>query len=200
MVRANHKTTGTFLFRALCGVDTAIWDLLGKVAGVPVYQLIGGAVRTSIPVYGSSLRRDLAPHAEAERLQALVESHGFRAFKVKVAEMMGRDTDAWPGRSVELVRTVRGVLGPDVVLHADANAATPQGRRFASDGSSKSSSTATSRSRAPSPSSSRRPRSHASSTSRSRGVNRTMCLNSSTAWSQPGPSTSCNPTSAMSVG
>ena len=121
VVRANHKTTGTFLFRALCGVDTAIWDLLGKVAGVPVYQLIGGAVRTSIPVYGSSLRRDLAPDAEAERLQALVESHGFRAFKVKVAEMMGRDTDAWPGRSVELVRTVRSVLGPDVVLHADAN-------------------------------------------------------------------------------
>jgi len=119
--RARHKNTGTLLWRALCGVDTAVWDLLGKTVGRPVYQLLGGAVRTSIPVYGSSMRRDITPQDEADRMTGLVERHGFRAFKLKVAEMMGRNTDPWPGRSEALVRTVRSALGPDVVLHADAN-------------------------------------------------------------------------------
>jgi len=119
--RHNHKNHGTLLWRALCGIDTAVFDLLGKVTGRPVYQLIGGAVRTSIPVYGSSLSRTIPPAEESERLLALRETAGFRAFKIKVAEMMGRDTDPWPGRSKDLVRAVREAVGPDTVLHADAN-------------------------------------------------------------------------------
>jgi len=121
LTRRSHKSYGTLFWRALCGVDTAVYDLLGKSVGRPVYQLLGGAVRTSIPVYGSSLRRDITPEDEAERLIALREERGFRAFKIKVAEMMGRDTDPWLRRSSELVRVVRRELGPDVVLHADGN-------------------------------------------------------------------------------
>jgi L-alanine-DL-glutamate epimerase-like enolase superfamily enzyme len=119
--RATHKYHGTFLWRALCGVDTAVYDLLGKATGRPVHQLIGGRVRSEVPVYGSSLRRDITPADEVERLGRLREQHGFRAFKVKIAEMMGRDTDTWPGRSEDLVRTLRRELGDEVVLHADAN-------------------------------------------------------------------------------
>lgn len=121
LTRRSHKSYGTLFWRALCGIDTAVYDLLGRSVGRPVYQLIGGAVRTDIPVYGSSLRRDITPEEEVERLQALREEHGFRAFKIKVGEMMGRDTDPWPGRSRRLVRAVRDAFGPDVVLHADGN-------------------------------------------------------------------------------
>ncbi len=119
--RRNHKNYGTFLWRALCGIDTAVYDLLGKVTGRPVYQLLGGAVRTTLPVYGSSMSRTTSPEEEADRLIALTESHGFRAFKVRIADVMGRDVDVRPGRSQQLVRTVRDALGPDVALHADAN-------------------------------------------------------------------------------
>jgi len=119
--RRSHKSYGTLLWRALCGVDTAVYDLLAKSIDRPVYQLIGGAVRTSIPVYGSSLQRGITPEDELERLQRLRETNGFRAFKIKVAEMMGRDTDTWCGRSGELVRVVREGLGSGVTLHADAN-------------------------------------------------------------------------------
>ena len=38
--------------QALSGVDIALWDLFGKIAGQPLHQLIGGAFRESVPVYG----------------------------------------------------------------------------------------------------------------------------------------------------
>jgi len=119
--RKSYKHHGTTLWRALCGIDTAVYDLLGKVTNRPVYQLLGGAVRTTLPVYGSSMSRKTTPEEEADRMLALTESHGFRAFKVRIADAMGQDRDVWPGRSKKLVRTVRNVLGPDIVLHADAN-------------------------------------------------------------------------------
>jgi L-alanine-DL-glutamate epimerase-like enolase superfamily enzyme len=119
--RQNYKFFGTTLWRALCGVDTAVWDLLGRVTGQPVYRLIGGAVRTRIPVYGSSMLRTITPEEESERLVALRESHGFRAFKIRVADPMGRDVDAAPGRTESIIRATRRALGDEAVIHADAN-------------------------------------------------------------------------------
>lgn len=119
--RKSHKHWGGLLWRALAGVDTAVYDLLGKVTGRPVYQLLGGAVRTEIPVYGSAMSRKTSAAEEADRMEQLRETHGFRAFKVRIANVMGRDVDVWPGRSEQVVTTVRERLGDDVVLHADAN-------------------------------------------------------------------------------
>jgi L-alanine-DL-glutamate epimerase-like enolase superfamily enzyme len=116
-----HKVYGSVLWRALCGIDSAIYDLLAKSVNRPVYQLLGGGVRTSIPVYGSSMSRKTTPEAEAERMLALRESHGFTAFKLRIGTVMGRDADVWPGRTRSMITTVRDILGPDVVLHADAN-------------------------------------------------------------------------------
>lgn len=119
--RREYKFYGTQMWRAMCGIDTAIWDLLGKVTGQPVYRLIGGAVRTAIPVYGSSMSRRISPEAEADRMVALREDKGFRGFKIRIGEVMGRDVDVYPGRTEQIIRTVRERLGDDVVLHADAN-------------------------------------------------------------------------------
>jgi L-alanine-DL-glutamate epimerase-like enolase superfamily enzyme len=116
-----HKVYGSILWRALCGIDSAVYDLLGKSVGRPVYQLLGGAVRTSVPMYGSSMSRKTTPDEEAERMVALRESHGFEAFKLRIGDVMGRDSEPKPGRSKSLITTVRAALGDDVVLHADAN-------------------------------------------------------------------------------
>jgi L-alanine-DL-glutamate epimerase-like enolase superfamily enzyme len=121
VVRAQYKFYGTQFWRALCGVDTAVWDLLGQVTGQPVYKLLGGTLRAQVPVYGSSMSRTISPEDEADRMVALVASHGFRAFKIRIAEVMGRDVDVYRGRTEDIIRTVREALGPDVVLHADAN-------------------------------------------------------------------------------
>jgi L-alanine-DL-glutamate epimerase-like enolase superfamily enzyme len=120
-VRLNYKFYGTLLFRALCGVDTAIWDMLGQATGRPVYQLLGGAVRTTLPVYGSSMIRSITPQDEGERMAALAGRDGFRCFKIRVGEAMGRDVDAWPGRTEEIIPAVRKAVGDGVDLHADAN-------------------------------------------------------------------------------
>jgi L-alanine-DL-glutamate epimerase-like enolase superfamily enzyme len=119
--RKNHKHLSGYDWRALAGIDTAVYDLLGKVTGRPVYQLLGGAVRTRIPVYGSSMSRKTTPEEEADRMEQLRETHGFNGFKVRIADAMGHDKDVWPGRSEDVVKAVRERLGYDVILHADAN-------------------------------------------------------------------------------
>lgn len=120
-LRAHYKFPTTFLQRALCGVDTAIWDLLGKAAGQPVHKLLGGAYRTAVPVYASSMRRDISPEAEGERLQRLVAEQGFRAVKIRVGAPLGRDEDVVPGRTERIIPHLRSVLGDDLDISADAN-------------------------------------------------------------------------------
>jgi L-alanine-DL-glutamate epimerase-like enolase superfamily enzyme len=119
-IEANYKFPWSFVCRALAGIDTAIWDLYGKIKGKPVCQLIGGA-RKAIPAYGSSMRRDIAPADEAARLARLRDQHGFRAFKVRVGRENGHDQDASPGRTEQLIPAVRKALGDGVKLLADAN-------------------------------------------------------------------------------
>ena len=122
-----HKYPGSYLRRAMAGFDTAVWDARGKRAGKPVAVLLGGSAGT-IRAYGSSMRRDITPKAEAERLKRLRGEQGFDAFKFRVGAECGRDRDEWPGRTEEIIPTMRRELGPDVELLADANSGFSPGR------------------------------------------------------------------------
>jgi L-alanine-DL-glutamate epimerase-like enolase superfamily enzyme len=115
-----HKFPGSYLCRALAGLDTALWDLRGRLEGKSVCELLGGKPRP-FPVYGSSMRRDITPEDEAERLARLKDSHGYRAFKSRVGRECGHDQDEWPGRSEAVVPKVRETIGDDVALLVDAN-------------------------------------------------------------------------------
>ncbi|MET1004559.1 MAG: mandelate racemase/muconate lactonizing enzyme family protein [Propionibacteriaceae bacterium] len=126
--RAEYKTVGSFLFRALAGVDTALWDLVGKAKGQPVYQLLGGKVRPSVPLYGSGMRRDTTPEQEVDRMVRAVAEHGFRAVKIKIGERNGRDSEPSNGRTSKLVPLLRRELGDDIELSADANGAYSPGQ------------------------------------------------------------------------
>ena len=119
-VEANYKFPWSFVCRAACGVDTAIWDLAGRVKGRSVASMLGAA-RRDLPVYGSSMRRDISPADEAARLARLRESHGYRAFKIRVGREVGRDGDAAPGRTEAIIPAVRKAVGSGVELFADAN-------------------------------------------------------------------------------
>jgi L-alanine-DL-glutamate epimerase-like enolase superfamily enzyme len=97
---------------AISGVEIALWDLLGKVRGAPVYVLLGGAVRPRLPVYASLLRYDTPAHV-AGACRYFV-SRGFRMLKL-------HQTD------VASVRAAREAVGPDVELMLDTNCPwTPQ--------------------------------------------------------------------------
>jgi L-alanine-DL-glutamate epimerase-like enolase superfamily enzyme len=104
----------------LAGIDTAIWDLYGKIKGKSVCELVGGKT-DPFPVYGSSMRRDISPADEAARMVKLRDSLGFTAFKIKIGSPAGHDRDAAPGRTEKLIPTVRKALGDGIRLMADGN-------------------------------------------------------------------------------
>jgi L-alanine-DL-glutamate epimerase-like enolase superfamily enzyme len=115
-----HKFPGTYLRRAMAGLDTAVWDWRGKAAGKPVTELLGGSAG-SIRAYASSMRRDITPKDEAARLMALRDTYGFDAFKVRVGSECGQDGDEWPGRTEDIIPTIRNALGANVALLVDGN-------------------------------------------------------------------------------
>jgi L-alanine-DL-glutamate epimerase-like enolase superfamily enzyme len=95
---------------ARAAVDAALHDLLARALAVPVYQLLGGLVRSEFPVLRIlALKEPAAMAANAERL---VEA-GYRYLKIKV--------EGDPALDVARVRAVRETVGPDVHLTIDAN-------------------------------------------------------------------------------
>ena len=115
-----HKFPGSYLHRAMAGLDTALWDWRGRREEKPVAELLGGSAG-SLRTYASSMRRDITAAAEADRLLALRDAHGFDAFKFRVGSECGHDRDEWPGRTEEIVPAVRQALGDSVALLVDAN-------------------------------------------------------------------------------
>ncbi len=115
-----HKFPGSYIKRAMAGLDTALWDLRGKLEGKPVATLLGGRP-CRLRTYASSMKRDITPEAEAERFLRLRDRFGFDAFKFRVGAECGRDIDEWPGRTEAIVPAIRRALGPDASLLVDAN-------------------------------------------------------------------------------
>lgn len=120
VIEASYKYPWSFICRGLAGIDTAVWDLYGKILDKPVYRLLGGK-RESIPAYGSSMRRDISPEEEATRLLRLRDSHGFGSFKVRLGLENGHNRDKAPGRTEKLIPVIRKALGDKVRLLADGN-------------------------------------------------------------------------------
>ena len=114
------KFLGSYLARALAGVDTALWDLRAKRVGLSVSALLGGKM-DRIPVYGSYQLRNTQPADAVARLKQARDQYGYEAFKIKIGKRRGRDEDQWPGRTPTLIRSVRQAFGNEVCLLADAN-------------------------------------------------------------------------------
>ena len=103
--------------QSLSGVDIALWDIAGKVSGLPLYQLIGGAHRNRIDVYGYGMM--LRPESADSLVSrftyeaAAIKEMGFKATKMKVG--LG------PKDDVRLIEAVRQGVGEDYRFMVDAN-------------------------------------------------------------------------------
>lgn len=120
IVEREHKFPGSYLKRAIGGLDTAIWDCRGKEAGKPVTELLGGTPGT-IRAYASSMKRETTPAEEAERFKRVQGEQGFDAFKFRIAAEYGHDVDQWPGRTEAIVPAIRRAVGSTASLLVDAN-------------------------------------------------------------------------------
>ncbi|MFF3402912.1 mandelate racemase/muconate lactonizing enzyme family protein [Streptomyces sp. NPDC002659] len=103
-----------FYLEALAGIDLALWDLRGKLAGVPVHRLLGGPVRERIDCYASPVALHADPADSARQALGFVED-GFRALKVKIGR--GERTDR------AHLTAVREAVGDDIEILTDANCA-----------------------------------------------------------------------------
>ena len=102
---------------AVSAVDLAIWDVLGKASGLPVFKLLGGRTKERIPVYASKLYSQPPDDLAAEAKGYL--DAGFRAMKMRFG-WGPKDGAAGMRRNVELVKTVREVVGDEVDLMVEA--------------------------------------------------------------------------------
>ena len=105
----HHKRAAVM---ALCAVEMAMWDALGRATGRPLHALWGGLWRDRAEMAAYILAADPVAAAEAARDYA---RRGHRSFKVKIG--MSEATD------ISLVRAVRGVVGDGVPVRADVNGA-----------------------------------------------------------------------------
>ncbi|MEJ7900369.1 MAG: enolase C-terminal domain-like protein [Thermomicrobiales bacterium] len=114
---AVHGRKGEAMF-AISVIDCALWDLRGKWANAPVYQLLGGPIRKEIPAYASALGYSIEPERAFKQAKAFADE-GYKATKWFVRN---GPADGHEGirKNVELIRTLREAVGPDVEIMIDA--------------------------------------------------------------------------------
>lgn len=125
---SNYIGVSGAVVTAISGLDIALWDLLGKRLNAPVYSLLGGACRESVPVYANYWNHDLppTPQAYADRAAEVVNS-GYKGLKFMPFLDLG-----WIGSldrtvskrqlhdAVDLVSAVRDAIGPEIDLYIEA--------------------------------------------------------------------------------
>jgi glucarate dehydratase len=121
-VEAMHNTEGADLIRAYGAIEIALWDLRGKMLGMPIHRLLGGAARTRVPFTEYFAAREPngseGGEVSAEEIGAYclraVEEWGSSCFEGKVG-WQDLETD------LAVVRAVRDAIGPERALKLDAN-------------------------------------------------------------------------------
>jgi galactonate dehydratase len=120
MYRQPFFRSGAVTLSAMSAIEQALWDIKGKVAGLPVYELLGGRCHDRIKLYANGPSGS-TPEEYAESGRALVEQ-GFTAMKtgatVPVAPVQG---DAVFHRIAERIETLRDAVGEDVEIAFDAH-------------------------------------------------------------------------------
>ena len=111
MQRALSGRSGGMLIEAMAGIDIALWDIAGRVAGLPVHRLLGGMGRKHVECYGSSVNwlEDGVARADTQAFLA----HGLSSIKVKLG--------CPPVRAIARAGLIREIVGQTVTLSADAN-------------------------------------------------------------------------------
>lgn len=103
--------------QAISAIDIALWDIAGKVAGKPLYALLGGPVHDPVPVYASALH-PVGPDKVADEAKAYV-AQGYQAMKMRFPFGPGSGVEGMKANE-EHIANVRNAVGNDIEIMADA--------------------------------------------------------------------------------
>jgi L-alanine-DL-glutamate epimerase-like enolase superfamily enzyme len=117
----NYKYQGLALWVCTAAAEFAVLDLLGKISGKSVGELLGGARRREIAVYRASGNRGNTPEQEVAYLKEIVAESGAKALKFRLGGRMSKNADSLPGRTEKLIPLVREAFGKEMTLYADSN-------------------------------------------------------------------------------
>lgn len=124
------KGGGAISFAAISAIELALWDIKGKAAGMPVHELLGGAVRSDIKVYANGWNHELDDVVNWAKAAGRPLSDGYRALKAypfayEIPDGTFRHVSARildDGRfrqAIERVKALRAEVGPDIELMLD---------------------------------------------------------------------------------
>lgn len=100
---------------AVGAVDTALWDLKAKAAGVPLWKLLGGATKERLMAYNTDIGwLSLSDSVLVEGARRAVKENGFRGIKIKVGS-------SDPSIDLRRLEAVRAAIGPGIMLAIDGN-------------------------------------------------------------------------------
>jgi galactonate dehydratase len=116
LVRDQYQGGATVL-TAISGVEIALWDLIGKACGQPVYRLLGGRCHRRLPAYANGWYGGARAPGEYAELARGVVGRGYRALKFDPFGTAWKEmSPAEADEAVERVRAVREAVGPHVGL------------------------------------------------------------------------------------
>jgi L-alanine-DL-glutamate epimerase-like enolase superfamily enzyme len=125
-LNSNYKYAGMPLWNCIGSVEIAAWDLLGRIAQKPVYELLGQKLRDSYDVYISDWNREGDPVKIANQLLEKLQATGAKGVKIKIGGRMVNTAEN-AAQTKRYVPTLRKILGDNTVIYADANGSfTPQ--------------------------------------------------------------------------
>ena len=112
-----HYYAAGLPYRGAAGIDIALWDLIGKACGQPLYKLWGGS-KTRVPAYASMVL--LSTPEERAELAARLAAEGWQAIKLRLHHPTMK-------QDLEVVERVRAAVGDDMAIMVDANQAQSSG-------------------------------------------------------------------------
>ena len=119
--QSNYKMQNLALWVPLATIEFAILDMLGRIAGKSIGDLIGTVVNKKIAVYQANSEREITAEETIEHLKKEVGETKAKALKFKVGGRMSNNYETPVGRSEKLIPLVRKTFGDEMVIYADSN-------------------------------------------------------------------------------
>ena len=119
--QSNYKLQSLALWVPLATIEFAILDMLGRIVGKSIGELIGEIYHPEIAVYQANNYRGLSARESIGKIVENVEETQAKAVKFKVGGRMSKNVDYPPGRTEELIPMVRETFGEDMAIYADSN-------------------------------------------------------------------------------